>query len=225
MKILAKAVPALLAVSSLTNYADSMNFYGGMSRPTQKETVARIAGIQVQPRTIIAKNENDVKERGDSDIKSSGNTDTITNVISYMEKKPVNQISGITRKEAELRIRLYREIQKHLGKPYVWGASGRRSFDCSSLMQAVYKDSLGVDIPRVSRDQGDRLGKKVPMGKMRMGDLIFMDTLNKGHITHVGMYVGNGEMIHASSTYGKVVRVKFQGFYMKTYRFSRSLFA
>lgn len=51
-------------------------------------------------------------------------------------------------------------MQKHLGKPYVWGASGRRSFDCSSLMQAVYKDSLGVDIPRVSRDQGDRLGKK-----------------------------------------------------------------
>lgn len=93
MKILAKAVPALLAVSSLTNYADSMSFYGGMSRPTQKETVARIAGIQVQPHTIIAKNENDVKERGDSDIKSSGNTDTITNVISYIEKKPVNQIS------------------------------------------------------------------------------------------------------------------------------------
>ena len=92
-------------------------------------------------------------------------------------------------------------------------------------MQAVYKDSLNVDIPRVSRDQGDKLGKKVALGKMRMGDLIFMDTLNKGHITHVGMYVGNGEMIHASSTYGKVVRVKFDGFYMKSYRFSRSLFA
>ena len=225
MKKILKITPAILGCATLISYASSMSFYGGMESNTPKNTVAKIAGINVQPRTIIAKSEKDVAERGDDEIKSSGNTDRITNVISYIEKKPVSKINGITQKEAEMRIKLYKEVQKHLGKPYLWGASGRNQFDCSSLMQAVYKDSLNVDIPRVSRDQGDKLGKKVALGKMRMGDLIFMDTLNKGHITHVGMYVGNGEMIHASSTYGKVVRVKFDGFYMKSYRFSRSLFA
>ena len=223
MKNILKITTVTLGCATVLSYASSMSFYGGMETP--KNTVAKIAGIQVQPRTIIAKSEKDVAEKGDDDIKSSGNTETISNVISYIEKKPLSKISGITQKEAEMRIKLYKEIQKHLGKPYLWGASGRNKFDCSSLVQAVYKDSLNVDIPRVSREQGDKLGKKVALGKMRMGDLIFMDTLNKGHITHVGMYVGNGEMIHASSTYGKVVRVKFDGFYMKTYRFSRSLFA
>lgn len=168
---------------------------------------------------------NIVEEKGDADIKSDGNKTYIPNVISYLEKAPKAQIKSISEKEARMRIALFNNIKKHLGKPYLWGASGRAKFDCSSLMQAVYKDTLNVSIPRVSREQGKYLGKEIRLNQMRMGDLIFMDTLNKGHITHVGMYVGNGQMIHASSKYGKVVTVKFDGFYRKTFVSARSLFA
>lgn len=223
-KVTLKAVLlSMLCTVSLGN-AQSMHFYGGMINP--REEIAKIAGVKTAPVHITnnVKTSSQNTEKGDADIKDDGKEPVIPNVISYIEKKPLNQISGISQKEAAMRIKLYREIQKHLGKPYYWGASGRSRFDCSSLMQAVYKDSLNVNIPRVSREQGAKLGHIVPLAKMRMGDLIFMDTLHKGYITHVGMYVGNGEMIHASSTYGKVVRVKFDGFYRNTYRFSRTLF-
>ena len=81
MKKILKITPAILGCATIISYASSMSFYGGMETP--KNTVAKIAGINVQPRTIIAKSEKDVAERGDDAIKSSGNTDRITNVISY----------------------------------------------------------------------------------------------------------------------------------------------
>ncbi len=87
-----------------------------------------------------------------------------------------------------------------LGKPYVWGAEGPNSFDCSGFTQYVMKKSVGVSIPRVSRDQS-KYGTYVNRGDLRSGDLVFFDTQgsNNGSVSHVGIYIGNGDMIHASS--------------------------
>ncbi|MGX9757167.1 C40 family peptidase [Clostridioides difficile] len=95
-----------------------------------------------------------------------------------------------------------------LGKPYVWGAEGPNSFDCSGFTQYVMKKSAGVSIPRVSRDQS-KYGAYVNRGDLRSGDLIFFDTegSNNGSVSHVGIYMGNGEMIHASSGSSKKVTI------------------
>ncbi|MCC0635391.1 MULTISPECIES: C40 family peptidase [unclassified Clostridioides] len=95
-----------------------------------------------------------------------------------------------------------------LGKPYVWGAEGPNSFDCSGFTQYVMKKSAGVSIPRVSRDQS-KYGAYVNRGDLRSGDLIFFDTQgsNNGSVSHVGIYMGNGEMIHASSGSSKKVTI------------------
>ncbi|MCC0680127.1 MULTISPECIES: C40 family peptidase [unclassified Clostridioides] len=95
-----------------------------------------------------------------------------------------------------------------LGKPYVWGAEGPNSFDCSGFTQYVMKKSAGVSIPRVSRDQS-KYGTYVNRGDLRSGDLIFFDTQgsNNGSVSHVGIYMGNGEMIHASSGSSKKVTI------------------
>lgn len=78
-----------------------------------------------------------------------------------------------------------------LGRPYVWGASGPSGFDCSGLMQWSYAQA-GVHLPRTSQDQR-HAGRQVPLSQARPGDLV----VYRSDASHVGMYVGNGRVIHA----------------------------
>ncbi|MET8573816.1 NlpC/P60 family protein [Streptomyces sp. NPDC005012] len=81
--------------------------------------------------------------------------------------------------------------QRKLGSPYVWGATGPNAFDCSGLIQAAYR-SAGVSLPRTTYAQIDA-GRRVSRSQLRPGDLVFFYP----GITHVGMYIGQGRMIHA----------------------------
>ncbi|MFF3616813.1 NlpC/P60 family protein [Streptomyces sp. NPDC002580] len=78
-----------------------------------------------------------------------------------------------------------------LGSPYVWGATGPDAFDCSGLAQAAYR-SAGLSLPRTTYSQINA-GQRVSRSELRPGDLVFFYP----GITHVGIYVGNGQMIHA----------------------------
>ncbi|MCK1795517.1 NlpC/P60 family protein [Streptomyces sp. XM4193] len=82
--------------------------------------------------------------------------------------------------------------KKELGKPYVWGATGPNSYDCSGFTQAAWRTG-GLELPRTTFDQV-KVGTKVAKSDMRPGDLIFF----YADVTHVGIYVGGGQMIHAS---------------------------
>ena len=90
-----------------------------------------------------------------------------------------------------------------LGKPYVWGAEGPSSFDCSGLTYYIYKQ-VGITLPRVSRDQYSA-GRAVSKSDLQAGDIVFQSTDGSGKISHVGIYVGNGYMIHAPKP-GDVVK-------------------
>ncbi|MFD5339200.1 NlpC/P60 family protein [Streptomyces hawaiiensis] len=78
-----------------------------------------------------------------------------------------------------------------LGRPYVWGANGPSGFDCSGLMQWSYAQA-GVSLPRTSQAQR-YAGRQVPLSEARPGDLV----VYRGDSSHVGMYMGNGQVIHA----------------------------
>ncbi|MFE1590761.1 NlpC/P60 family protein [Streptomyces sp. NPDC058737] len=78
-----------------------------------------------------------------------------------------------------------------IGKPYVWGATGPDSYDCSGLTQAAWK-AAGVTLPRVTYDQVNA-GTTVPVSQAQPGDLVFF----YDDISHVGLYIGDGMMIHA----------------------------
>lgn len=78
-----------------------------------------------------------------------------------------------------------------LGKPYVWGATGPASYDCSGLTQAAWK-AAGVDIPRTTWDQVN-VGTRIATEDLQPGDLVFF----YDDISHVGIYKGDGMMIHA----------------------------
>lgn len=78
-----------------------------------------------------------------------------------------------------------------IGKPYVWGATGPSSYDCSGLTQDAWKEA-GVDLPRTTWDQVN-VGQRVETKDLLPGDLVFF----YDDISHVGIYIGDGKMIHA----------------------------
>lgn len=92
----------------------------------------------------------------------------------------------------------------YLGKPYVWAEEGPDAFDCSGLTYNIY-GSMGVDIPRVAREQA-KMGKRIAFEDLHYGDLIFFGSTNKRskYINHVGIYLGDGWFAHASSANRKV---------------------
>jgi cell wall-associated NlpC family hydrolase len=86
------------------------------------------------------------------------------------------------------------------GMPYVWGAAGPTSFDCSGLVQWAMAQA-GVQMPRVAADQA-RTGPAVPVSQLQPGDLLFYhtDPTDPGYISHVAIYLGNDEMLQAPQT-------------------------
>ncbi len=98
-----------------------------------------------------------------------------------------------------------------LGKPYVWGASGPNSFDCSGLTMFAYAHA-GISIPHYTGDQFNQ-GQHVPQSDLRPGDLVFFGS----SLGHMGMYVGNGSFIHAPHS-GDVVKISaLSGYYQAEY--------
>src|SRR3954449_1829535 len=87
-----------------------------------------------------------------------------------------------------------------LGKPYVWGGAGPDSFDCSGLTQYAYA-AAGISLPHSSSMQST-IGTPVAYADLQPGDLVFFYS----PVSHVGMYIGNGQMVHAGTT-GDVVKV------------------
>ena len=97
--------------------------------------------------------------------------------------------------DAYLREELVRSARSFLGVPYLWGgASLDTGFDCSGLTMTVYQ-LCGLDLPRTSREQY-LAGNPVELSTLEKGDLVFFAP-GGDKISHVGIYAGNGQFIHA----------------------------
>ncbi len=103
-------------------------------------------------------------------------------------------------REASHTDRVVQTALAQLDKPYRYGGEGPRSFDCSGLVFYAYRHS-GIEIPRTSHEQ-QRQARPIPMRAIAPGDLLFFRESRK--VTHVGLYVGDGRFIHASTGRGVV---------------------
>jgi cell wall-associated NlpC family hydrolase len=90
--------------------------------------------------------------------------------------------------------------RQYVGYPYVWGAAGPNAFDCSGFTQYVFKRA-GISIPRTTLTQWNTPGTRIrSYGALQPGDLIFFANTYKPGISHVGIYIGSGQMAHAGSS-------------------------
>lgn len=120
--------------------------------------------------------------------------------VQYVSPTGDMSINGRTVYNGEIGNAVVKEAEKYLGVPYVWGGTTPAGFDCSGLVQYVYK-SLGIDISRVTYTQVNE-GVEVSKDELQPGDLVFF--AKNGDVHHVGIYAGNDMMIHAPHT-GAVV--------------------
>ncbi|NBC17761.1 MAG: hypothetical protein GVY18_10650 [Bacteroidetes bacterium] len=106
------------------------------------------------------------------------------------------------------------------GTPHRWGGTSRRGVDCSGLVQAIFAERFDVELPRTTREQA-RQGQKVRASRRAPGDLVFFKTAPKTR--HVGIYLGDGEFVHASSSSGVTVSRLNGAYWQRTYWMSRRI--
>ncbi|MBU8975141.1 C40 family peptidase [Lysobacter sp. MMG2] len=101
-----------------------------------------------------------------------------------------------------------------VGTPYRYGGNTPESgFDCSGLVNYVYRDTLALSLPRTSRDLAAFQGPKIVPDRLAAGDLVFFG--QSGNVSHVGIYVGEGRFVHAPSTGGTVRLDHLDGSYWR----------
>lgn len=104
--------------------------------------------------------------------------------------------------------------ERWLGTPYRYGSTGRDGTDCSGFVMRVYEEQ-GIQVPRSTKDQFTS-GTRISMSNITVGDLLFFNTNGTG-VSHVGIYVGNDTIIHASSKNGVVKQSLSDTYLAKTY--------
>ncbi|MDX1692236.1 MAG: NlpC/P60 family protein [Ketobacteraceae bacterium] len=100
---------------------------------------------------------------------------------------------------ADIRQRLLSQYRQWKGVRYRLGGLSRQGIDCSGFVQRTFVEQLGIPVPRTT-DQQARIGTPIPREDLNSGDLVFFRTGYKGR--HVGIYVGDGQFLHASTSSG-----------------------
>jgi hypothetical protein len=127
---------------------------------------------------------------------------TALEFTTWAATKETKAMRAVPEVDGDVGARIVARGRHFVGRPYVSGGNGHPGFDCSGLVQRLYAEE-GYFLPRVSRRQA-RAGRKVDAGAMRPGDLLFFADAG-APVSHVGIYAGDGRMLHASTNQGKVV--------------------
>ena len=131
----------------------------------------------------------------DSSSNSSSSSSSSSSTVKRSELSKKYKSFTLTNNSSALGEKIVKEAKKHLGKPYVWGASGPNSFDCSGLCKYVYaKCGINLKNRQSTAMAKDSQGKVVT--KASVGDLLFFGSSLNG-VHHVGIYIGDGQYIHA----------------------------
>lgn len=151
--------------------------------------------------TNVNRPSNNTQNNRPSNNRPSKNTQNSTQKPEQEQNNSYNPPKGDTSVAQAVVNLAYAKI----GCPYVWGAEGPNSFDCSGLTSYVYRNAAGISIPRSSSAQSG-YGRTVSKANLQPGDLVFFSTNGTGSVSHVGIYVGGGNMVHSPAP-GQSVQV------------------
>ena len=118
--------------------------------------------------------------------------------------------------------RVIQTALSYLGRPYVFGATGPRAFDCSGFTRFVLYKATGIRMPRTAASQS-RVGTRISTSQLQPGDLIFFKNTYKAGVSHVGFWMGNNRMVHAWPKGGVKVDNLQQRYFIAKYHSSRTV--
>jgi cell wall-associated NlpC family hydrolase len=174
----------------------------------QSLTIPGTATVQKHKKTRVAKRTSKKAEKKLAKMLSRHSSKRVAKVnVKKSRKFSLSDIVFGNRDKLPAKSKKIISLAKQkLGKRYVWGATGQRNtFDCSGFTTYVCKKN-GICLPRRAIQQS-KVGKPVKRSELQPGDLVFFDTSknHRGYVNHVGIYIGNGKFIHASSAKKKVI--------------------
>lgn len=195
-------IPATSPDSSAANFsAASLSTQPSSERAADRSTAAAVLAEdvhQTNAREIAALARSVDRERARTDAPAGAEAKTIGG-LGVPATLGLGGAAGLV-PGAAMRATAMNAALSKLGVPYVWGAAGPKAFDCSGLVLWAF-NKVGISLPHSSKAQS-RMGKPVSKGELRPGDLVFFYT----PVSHVGIYLGNGKVVHASEP-GKPVKV------------------
>ena len=133
------------------------------------------------------------------------------------EMADLSEKLGIEIKDAKY-LNLYREVAVWLGTRYRRGGMSHQAVDCSGFTNLIYNNVFEKKLPRVSTEIARTVPEAVDKNDLLPGDLVFFSTLGRKYINHVGVYIGEGNFVHASIKRGVVVSTLLDGYYSKAWR-------
>lgn len=197
-------VCAFTALENINIKADNVN--------TQDDVIIKAASLNTNKILVVPKKKSQLSVSATGNSNNS-NSSTNSNAEKNISRGTVNtnSISGGNDSAVGIAYSL-------IGKPYVWGASGPKAFDCSGLVMYVF-GKCGVSLPHYTGSQFS-MGSSVSQSNLRPGDAVFFNTY--GSVSHVGIYIGNGQFIHAPSTgYTVTISSLSDGYYSSRYAGAR----
>lgn len=158
----------------------------------------------------------------------SSRKSAVKNVPERVDDRPVSHhpsdysdgSSGTSSVDRSLGAALVKSARQWIGTPYVYGGRSKSGTDCSGMIMVIYDEVAGLSLPRNSAAQRDYC-VSVSRRQLEPGDLVFFTTSKRGgKVNHVGMYVGNGRIIHASSSRGVIESSLDEKYYATHYHSS-----
>ncbi|WP_192458419.1 bifunctional murein DD-endopeptidase/murein LD-carboxypeptidase [Musicola keenii] len=117
-------------------------------------------------------------------------------------------------RNVEVKSKLLEQYASWKGVRYRLGGDSRKGIDCSGFVQRTFREQFGMDLPRSSYEQQD-IGEKIQRGKLRAGDLVVFHAGSTGR--HMGIYLGNQQFVHASTSIGVTISSMDEGYWKNRY--------
>lgn len=144
-------------------------------------------------------------------------THAVGNKDSFLLQASQDEFEEMVR-NVDVKSRLMDQYASWKGVRYRLGGSSKKGIDCSAFVQQTFRDQFGLELPRSTYEQQE-MGKSVSRSKLRTGDLVLFRAGSTGR--HVGIYIGNNQFVHASTSSGVVISSMDEPYWNKRYNEAR----